>query len=42
MQRLVQFIPMVVVASMLIFFLIELPPGDILTTRILSWRRKSM
>ena len=33
-HRLVQFIPMVAVVSMLIFFLIELPPGDILTMRI--------
>jgi len=36
LNRLAQFVPMVAVVSMLIFFLIELPPGDILTTRILE------
>lgn len=41
-RRLLTMIPMLILVSMIAFFLIELPPGDFMTTQITNWELQGL
>lgn len=41
-RRLLTMIPMIIMVSMIAFFLIELPPGDFMTTQITNWELQGL